>query len=272
VFHADSVKPKDSVFIKAQGKEIYSNYRFSYDGTTIATLEDDPLPKRIPDIFFFSYPEGILGKVFPAAIGSPKALEYAHHSKILATIESDSFIVFYDSLGSLNQNIPIAPTKALALQYSANDKYIVVGCKDSTIKVYDIASRQLVFTYDSLEGSITGLDNSRDGKYILASTNNGFVYLLKSIEQLAVHERESHANDQKTISIFPNPSAERINLEFTPDNSQRTLSVFDALGRELMRKAIPSAENTLDIKVKTLPEGIYYVRLGEQSGKFMVVK
>jgi len=44
------------------------------------------------------------------------------------------------------------------------------------------------------------------------------------------------------------------------------LNVFDVLGREVYRKDILSGMTSIEIPVRNLPEGLYYVKLISASG------
>ena len=63
------------------------------------------------------------------------------------------------------------------------------------------------------------------------------------------------------LTLYPNPSADVINLELTDfiSNQQYELSIVDSFGKEIMSKAI--FENKSEIDISQLAKGIYFVRI-----------
>lgn len=63
------------------------------------------------------------------------------------------------------------------------------------------------------------------------------------------------------LTLYPNPSADVINLELTDfiSNQKYELSIVDSFGKEIMNKAI--FENKSEIDISQLAKGIYFVRI-----------
>lgn len=87
--------------------------------------------------------------------------------------------------------------------------------------------------------------------------------------------------DNTPISIYPNPAkiGEEIHLSLTPDaeayNNTPLLKIYNLLGQKVLTQNIFSSNPT--IKIKNLPEGIYFYVLsfkdGKQTkGKFLLIK
>ena len=61
----------------------------------------------------------------------------------------------------------------------------------------------------------------------------------------------------KLVSIYPNPASTRIFLDNVADTNLENISIFNALGAEVMKFGIP----TPSIDVSTLENGIYFIQL-----------
>ena len=68
-------------------------------------------------------------------------------------------------------------------------------------------------------------------------------------------------NIGQTIKAYPNPAFEYVTIGGLEGNG--ILTVFDTVGRLLLQRDVASSEATID--VKTLPDGIYFVRIDEES-------
>jgi len=67
-----------------------------------------------------------------------------------------------------------------------------------------------------------------------------------------------HNQPKKKLSIFPNPSGEKITLTCQPTYFPIQISIFDMFGREYLEKKIDIEHSEIDITF--LPEGIYLLR------------
>jgi hypothetical protein len=69
------------------------------------------------------------------------------------------------------------------------------------------------------------------------------------------------APDLASFSVRPNPvSGNSIILTF-PANSEKSLVIFDMLGREMLRREIASSVTEMEIPIGQLENGIYYARI-----------
>ena len=82
-------------------------------------------------------------------------------------------------------------------------------------------------------------------------------------------EAATNVNDEKASDfiIYPNPASSVINLPADLIQSATSIQVFDALGN-LVINANPSVR----IDVSNLPAGIYTLKLGDKSSRFVVTK
>jgi len=63
-------------------------------------------------------------------------------------------------------------------------------------------------------------------------------------------------DDSIDITIFPNPTANKINIKFPEDMHIETISIVDVLGKEVFTKKVESLKNTITFS-PNLSSGIY---------------
>lgn len=69
------------------------------------------------------------------------------------------------------------------------------------------------------------------------------------------------------IQLYPNPSSDRIVLQWAESNTQlRQWTLYDLQGKVLLSQAIPINEKQIDIDVQSLPAGIYLFRVESDLG------
>lgn len=68
------------------------------------------------------------------------------------------------------------------------------------------------------------------------------------------------------LHLYPNPVFGNSVHVTIPGNDFGTLSIFDVLGREVYRKEIPSDIPEIEISLRDLMQGVYYVRLSSKNG------
>lgn len=69
------------------------------------------------------------------------------------------------------------------------------------------------------------------------------------------------------LQLFPNPTNGRFTLETTPTAGPATLTVLDALGREVWQQQLPAVPRQLTVQPAGLrPQGVYLVRLTTGRG------
>ncbi len=68
-----------------------------------------------------------------------------------------------------------------------------------------------------------------------------------------------------SIAIYPNPSAEEINIQFPEAIKIKRVSVYDILGKEIFIKEIEASENKITLNPK-LTSGIYFLKIDSNKG------
>jgi hypothetical protein len=90
----------------------------------------------------------------------------------------------------------------------------------------------------------------------------------------AVPENAAVADDDGLL--FPNPSSDRITVEFNnPQNQYLVFEIYDATGRHvknLFRGSVMKGSNEFSFSAASLPAGIYVLSIASGSGEKMVAK
>ncbi len=127
------------------------------------------------------------------------------------------------------------------------------------------------------KGSSTIVQNY---KYTDPSAMHGLsYYMLKQVDFDGMSEtfRPVSANnfemiDQVKIMVFPNPTAEMLNINFlsTPFSEKREVLVFDLMG-EIVKKEMVST-NALRLDISMLKKGTYILKINPEAGNFKSMK
>ena len=107
---------------------------------------------------------------------------------------------------------------------------------------------------------------SADGTLILT---HGFQ------QKLIITTVEENIVDQVSVTIFPNPTSEEVNIRFNvPTDGEISLFLMDSQGKLVKTDKIGTAVTDKAINMQDLPAGIYYLRLtkGKLVNVYKVVK
>ena len=131
---------------------------------------------------------------------------------------------------------------------------------------YNVASGNTISISWTLGETIVPTFTSKDGSIVIS---HGFQ------QMLVVTAVEEHILNPVTVSIFPNPASEVVNIKFeTPTDGAITLFLLNSTGNLLKTEQIQPATINKDINLQDLPSGVYYLRLlkGKQVNVYKVVK
>ncbi|MFZ4614383.1 MAG: T9SS type A sorting domain-containing protein, partial [Bacteroidia bacterium] len=81
---------------------------------------------------------------------------------------------------------------------------------------------------------------------------------LSICDSLSVITKRSNANEPSVLVVFPNPATNQLNLVFDK-NSTGTITINDALGKEVYSYNINNPRSELPIDISNFTNGIYYV-------------
>lgn len=73
---------------------------------------------------------------------------------------------------------------------------------------------------------------------------------------------------QLSVEIYPNPVAEILNINFSEIN-QDFISIYDVNGKLIEKINIKTNSQSINLNVSNYEQGIYFVKIGNQSKKFV---
>jgi len=109
-----------------------------------------------------------------------------------------------------------------------------------------------------------------DGLLVVGTHGNGIYQTnISSVgDVLAIDEKQSRL---AKINIYPNPTSNKVNLEFTSDKTTNAnWTLYNELGKSILKgkKKLYNGENSIGIDLKNLKRGVYFVSL-EVDGKII---
>ncbi len=77
------------------------------------------------------------------------------------------------------------------------------------------------------------------------------------------------------INIYPNPTTNNLTIDIKQKLNKGTISMYDAIGKLVLKKEELAGENTLDLNVSNYPRGIYFIEVRDNdlsiySGKIVL--
>jgi hypothetical protein len=137
-----------------------------------------------------------------------------------------------------------------------------------------------IYGYNGTGSNIANTANWRIDDISVLGSSNGFnatsCYNL-IVNTGAANFKSTQSNDNSIISIYPNPTHQMLNVDFSTNHaSPLQLMVLDQLGRMVINKKTNAVQgkNTIPINVSCLQKGIYYLKINGNSNssthKFMV--
>jgi len=137
-----------------------------------------------------------------------------------------------------------------------------------------------IYGYNGTGSNIANTANWRIDDISVLGSSNGFnatsCYNL-IVNTGATNFKSSQINDNSSISIYPNPAHQILNVDFSSNHtSPIQIKVLDQLGRMVIFKNTNAVQgrNTIPVNVSHLQKGIYYLKINGNSNssthKFIV--
>jgi len=132
---------------------------------------------------------------------------------------------------------------------------------------YDNIDDEWDMTLEQFTGNWTAFDEDSNGEVYVASINAGEVFKLIDVNVLGTEEQTLNS-----ISIFPNPSKEKLNIDFSTYNSSITsISIIDLQGK-LIKSIQRNSEAIQTISLTDASKGLYIVEIENDEGNRLTRK
>jgi hypothetical protein len=109
------------------------------------------------------------------------------------------------------------------------------------------------------------------GEIAVSTYENGGNILTEGFHQpeLLITKIEEVSELDMTVNIFPNPTADFINIEFTGNETDMLVELFDMNGKEVSRIDVRANQPEVGVNVSEFAIGGYLLRLTEENGKYV---
>ncbi len=167
----------------------------------------------------------------------------------------------------ISDNLPDVPTNAVIVD-PLLPNHVYVG-NDLGVFVSTIGGTQWEAYQDGLATAtmIFDLKISGPNRKLRAATHGNGAFQRDLLDEAV--STDDITNKELLIGIFPNPAREFVTVQFEQQGTQAAVvDVLDSQGRVLMsqQQASPgSGQQSLQVDFSTLPAGIYFVRLSQDT-------
>lgn len=141
-----------------------------------------------------------------------------------------------------------APVNSLTFSPINSDLIVTTG-SDRLCRFFDIVDNKCIASL-AVENSITSIDFSPDGTYLVMASQNGHIFIFDSRNiQEAVHSFQAHSSAIKHLSFqnassSNNTSSCNLSVDTIPIPSEENLNVRSKRTSDMFRTFIPSNETT----------------------------
>ena len=100
-----------------------------------------------------------------------------------------------------------------------------------------------------------------DGDY--PNTREELLHRIMNFFDIYTSEPEVKEFMNERLSIFPNPSTNKVTLSSSAINGNTQLSIFNVSGEKVIERQLTNTETQIDISA--LPRGVYFVRVQDEK-------
>ena len=208
--------------------------------------------------------------------------------EIAGSITSATFVTSFSpfSLGTSTSNNPL-PVELLYFKADVVDDYVELQWETAAEinNHFFTIERSLNGVDYELLGDVYGAGNTTISQYYSLVDEDPFqgisYYRLKQTDFDGQYEYFSivsvtlHKNQFELTNIYPNPTVNHTNVEFESiENGDVTLTIYNQLGVEVIKKLITAQEgtNSIVVDVTNLVQGSYYLTLKNNSNALLTSK
>jgi hypothetical protein len=149
----------------------------------------------------------------------------------------------------------------------------------ATYQWYKLSGLNLTPLADNLQISgsnahqlvINNIDSALNNSFYACIVNQGGCIDTSDVARLLLGNNTNVAVINKgTIKLFPNPTQDWLNIKLPDFMSAEYLHVYDAQGREIFSQNLSNVSPTIRLDVANWPNGLYNLRLGTITGRFII--
>ena len=251
--------------INCQDFEVYYNdyyrYTYTFSGTSLTTVNIGDSVQRIP-AYFVRDCSGLTSVKCLASI--PPSLGDFSFSGISDTctlsVPCSSLAAYTASDWNTYFAGRISEELSFELSVSVNDEaYGSVEVETQSCNVKTLTA----IANEGYEFTAWNDGNTENPRTVSLTSDTAFMAIFTPASSLqGVNARE--------FALYPNPAKSFVNLEFEALKENALLQILDLDGRALKAFNLKAGQETLQINVGELPEGVYIIMLGNTAKKLIV--
>jgi hypothetical protein len=201
----------------------------------------------------------------------------ANSNELLFSSVYQSQIIYYFSIGEMKLDSFLIENTGIKGQLVKYKKLLDnnIWASDSEGYLYRYQGKG---KFKSVDLKINGYENLRFPINDFCIDPNNNMHLATEIGLLTNPDfitgvQENTLKENEDISISPNPTSDYINVDVSFLRMQESeIMIYNIFGECVLTVETQCIASLQRIDVSTLPEGIYFVRIGEKIGKFVVVR
>lgn len=108
------------------------------------------------------------------------------------------------------------------------------------------------------------------GEVATETIGNGTYTLTQGFQQpnYLITAVPKYVNPKFEVTLYPNPTADNVKLTLKGnDNFDLLVSVYDAIGRELLNTKVDAGTGEKEIEMSSYRAGIYFVKISQSNGE-----
>ncbi|MCB0755778.1 MAG: T9SS type A sorting domain-containing protein [Flavobacteriales bacterium] len=188
---------------------------------------------------------------------------YSNGNKVFRSLDAG------ETWQNMSMNLPNLPVNCIEIERSSAGG-VYVGT-DVGVYYWDR-------TLTEWEPFMTGLPNvivneleiHEDAQMIRAATYGRGMWESNTRNFINVGIQDQPQKEETQVQIWPNPTSDELNIEF--EQVGNDINILDAYGRIVLLSVNPQKKKMLNIDIRTLATGVYYLRsdAGNLIGRFIV--
>jgi len=176
----------------------------------------------------------------------------------------------------LEETIPVGDNPRPLVYNSTNNKVCCAKAESNSVTVIDGATDTVITTITVGGGPCTFAWNPIQNRVYVANYLSFTVSVIRDVTE--IEERTTLDAKSFTPEIYPNPANSFLAVRLPLSADRQAIKMFDVTGKLIKEIATSASQSRNDvvaetkISLKGINPGIYFLRLGKETKKFLFVK
>jgi YVTN family beta-propeller protein len=212
----------------------------------------------------------------------PWALVYnsLNNKVYCANAYSNNVTVIDGATDSVITTIPVGGWPYALVYNSMNKKVYCANATSDNVTIIDGATDSVITTIAVGGGPSAFAWNPIQNRTYVANYWSNTVSVIKDSIIIGIEEDEIASPNRvamtKGVEIYPNPARSFLAVRLPQPADRQNIKIFDALGKLVKEavkvKSVQSHKQEVRISLKGISPGIYFLKVGKETKKFLVVK